>query len=342
MSMLPVLIDATSYAVKAYLDSYRSFIWTGRYYTPGDFQLILSPEAGQSIKIGDYIARGDASDEFGIVEKIQLGRDADGVETMTVTGRSLLAITERRIVADQTVLDNKTMTAAVSTLLTDALIAPVIAAREVSNFTHDAGTTIADRVTVQITGKNLLEALEDLCERTGTGQRVTLSGGAFVYKLYQGTDKHSTLIFSDRFDNLGAADYIENDTDTITDALVAGEGEGTARVTVWATEDSPSGLARREAYVDARDLSSDGGVIPQVDYEEQLRQRGLDALTHYTTALTADVYLPAGAYRSMVSLGDLVTVQNTRWGLSVTARLVEVTEITDETGAYTIRPTFGL
>lgn len=343
--MIPVLIDAATYERKAILDTYRSFIWTGRYYTPGDFQLILSPEAGSLIKIGDYIAREDVPDdvrEFGIVEQIRLGRDADGIETMTVTGRSLLAIVERRIVADQTVIDNKTLTAAVSTLLTDAIIAPVIPEREISNFTNDAGTIIADRVTIQVTGKNLLETLTLLCERTGTGQKVTLVLGDFVYQLYQGQDKHTTMIFSDAYDNLGSADYIENDSETITDALVAGEGQGTARTTVWATESSPSGLARREAYVDARDLSSDGGTIPPAEYEEQLRERGLDALTFYTTAFSANVYLPAGSYRTSLNLGDLVTVQNTRWGLTVTARLVEVTEILDETGAYTIRPTFGL
>lgn len=337
MQMIPTLYDGTTYLPTAVLDGYRSLIWTGRYYGPGDFQLITAPDP--RIRIGDLLTYAG---EWMIIEKISTGRDADGLETQITTGRSLLSLIGRRIVAEQTQINNKTMTTALSTLLTDAIIAPTIAAREISNFTHDTTETIPDRVTIQITGDNLLDAAQKLCERTGTGQRVDLVSGSYVYKLYQGTDKSATAIFSDRYDNLGEASYIVNDTTKVTDALVAGEGEGTARTAVWATEDAPSGIDRREAYVDARDMSSDGGTIPSADYEESLRQRGLEALTEYTAALSADVYLPAGAYRSTISLGDLATIEHTGWGLRLKARLVEVIETVDEAGAYTLRPTFGL
>ncbi|MCB7430132.1 siphovirus ReqiPepy6 Gp37-like family protein [Erysipelatoclostridium ramosum] len=39
-------------------------------------------------------------------------------------------------------------------------------------------------------------------------------------------------------------------------------------------------------------------------------------------------------------MGDIVTIENDRWGISINSRIIEVMESEDENG-YIVTPTFG-
>ena len=47
-------------------------------------------------------------------------------------------------------------------------------------------------------------------------------------------------------------------------------------------------------------------------------------------------------YREDVNVGDIVTIKNTKWGIHINSRLVEVIESVNESGAYSITPSFGI
>jgi hypothetical protein len=102
------------------------------------------------------------------------------------------------------------------------------------------------------------------------------------------------------------------------------------------------GLARYEVYKDQRNLQSNGGQIPEAEYIELLKESGRESLTTYTTAFTGSVYFDNVKYKEDVNLGDLCVIQNTRWGIYLNTRLVEVIESIDESGMYQITPTFGV
>lgn len=344
--IIPVVMN-TSFQRLALIDSYRSLIWTERFYTCGDFELVVMANVTNYglFKKDYYIVRED-TDYVGIVEDIMLNSDEDGQETMIITGRFMSSILARRIIATQTTVTG-TVSACVNTLITDAIINPAIAGRKISNFTLGSHA-IATTMQAQYTGKNLLDTVMDICKTYGIGLKTVFDASYnFVFNLYEGVDHtydQNTLpyvIFSDKYDNLLESSYEECYRNIVTAVLVAGEGEGLSRKTLWVAN-SPTGLNRREMYLDQRQLQSNSGEISTSEYNKLLRQAGKEQLTNYTAAFTGTVSFDNVKYRQDVNLGDLVVIHNSQWGIYVNTRLVEVIESVSETGEYKIVPTFGV
>ena len=150
------------------------------------------------------------------------------------------------------------------------------------------------------------------------------------------------IVFSKDYDNLESSDYEEDYTTMVTDVLVAGEGEGVNRKTQWAHKTANSGLARYEIFQDARNASTNNGQIKTSVYLEQLRQEGLEHITEYTKAFAGKVFFTNYTYKDDVYLGDICTVQNKDWNIYINTRLIEMIYSTDESGKFTMTPTFGV
>lgn len=343
--IVPVVMN-TSFERLAAIDDYVSFIWTTRYYTVGDFELCVnvSPKNMNLFAQGYYIVRDD-DEHVGIIEDIKIQRNEDGYEIMILSGRFLSAILERRIIAVQTTVSGK-ISACINQLITDNVINPAITARKISNFTLGS-YTIDTTMEAQYTGKNLLETISNICETYGIGFKTTLSNGNFVFQLFEGEDHtydQNTLpyvIFSDQYDNLLSSEYEENYQSIATAVLVAGEGEGLDRTTVWVT-DNETGIDRYEVYKDHRDIQNNEGALSTAEYEALLEEAGKEELTKFTAAFTGTVYFDNVRYKQDVNIGDLCVIENTQWGIYLNTRLVEVIESVAETGEYSIIPTFGV
>jgi hypothetical protein len=343
----PVIMDS-NFQRLAVIDDYTSFIWTSRYYSAGDFELCVDATAeNMSLFAVDYFVVRDDDDNVGLIEDIQIQRNEDGHEIMIVTGRFLVCLLGRRIIAKQTTVTGK-VSACINQLVTDNIINPSISARQITNFTIDRTYTSNSSMQAQYTGKNLLETISEICETYGIGFKVTFDeNNNFVFALYEGIDRtydqneNTWVIFSDQYDNLISSNYEENYRDIITAVLVAGEGEGLDRKTLWVTDGS-TGLDRHELYKDQRNLQSNDGEISDAEYQNILKESGEESLTTYTTAFTGSVYFDNIKYREDVNLGDLCVIENSRWGIYINTRLVEVIESVNEAGAYSIVPTFGL
>lgn len=342
--MIPVIMNS-NFVRLAEIDDYVSFIWSTRYYTVGDFELVVDSEKLSLFQKDYYVVRDD-DENIGIIEDLKIQRDNDGNELLIVSGRFLPAILARRIIAVQTTVSGS-ISSCVNQLITENVISPTIAARQILNFTlgdHAISTTMQ----AQYTGKNLLETISDICKAYSIGFKTTLDDqNNYVFQLYEGVDHtydQSTLpyvIFSDKYDNLLSSEYEENYQNIATAVLVAGEGEGTDRKTLWVTDGS-TGLERHEVYKDQRNIRSDDGEISDAEYDELLQEEGKECLTKYTTAFTGTVYFDNVKYKEDVNVGDLVVIENSRWGIYMNTRLVEVIESVSETGEYSIVPTFGV
>lgn len=347
MNMTPIVMD-TSFTRIAAVDDYSSFIWTERYYKPGDFQLVVAITARNMnlFKRNYYICR-DGRKDVGIIEQVKISSNDHGVMMMTVSGRFLSSIVGRRIIAQQREFDNVAVTGIVQSLLDEAIISPTIPERKIPNFSFANDSSLSTRISVQYTGKNLLEVIEGICQNYGLGFRVTLENGSFVFHLYQGTDRsygqkaNTFVVFSQNYDNLESSDYEEDYSTLVTDVLVAGEGEGTDRKTVWASKQTNSGLARYEAFTDARNSSTNNGEISDSVYLAQLRAEGLDEITSITKAFAGKVHFTGYVYDQDIFIGDICTIINSEWGIGMNTRLVEMIESTSESGEYTTTPTFG-
>ena len=343
--MIPVVMN-TSFQRLAEIDDYISFIWTNRYYTAGDFELCVIANAYNIslMQKWNYIVRDD-DENVGIIEHLNVQHSEEG-SVLIVLGRFLPSILGRRIIASQTTVTG-TISACINKLINQNVINPSIAARQISNFILGS-YSFSETMQAQFNGENLLDTISLICETYGLGFKVTLnSSNQFVFTLYQGLNRtydqnvNPYVIFSNEYDNLISSDYEENYQDIATAVLVAGEGEGTERVTAWATNGA-TGINRCEKYDDQPNLSSTLEEVSTAEYTALLQEAGKEKLTTYTAAFTGEVSFENVRYKTDVNIGDLVVIENTKWGINMNARLVEVIESMSETGEYTITPTFGV
>lgn len=353
--MIPVLLDVKSlsgYKKLKIIDDYISFIWTERYYTPGDFELVM-PITLQNLSLfqrGRYITRPDR-EEWGVIEKIRLEkvlRIGDASDQMVISGRMVSSFIARRIVGVQQNIDD-TIPNCVEELLNKNAISPARAGRYIDDLTFDNQVTSVTEIKQQFFGENLLEAIQGVVQNSGIGFKMIPDGSdGWKFVLYEGLDRtagqnvNDKAIFSSEMDNLEAAEY-EIDYSTYKNSiLTAGEGEGDARTVVWYEEPGAltSNLDRYEGYKDGSSISTNNGEIGQTLYEYMLQQAGAEEATTFTEAFAGSVDLSLLEYKQDFDIGDKVTVISPGWGISADFRLVEMIESTDESGMHTFTPSF--
>jgi hypothetical protein len=344
--MIPIIMN-TSFERIAEIDDYISFIWTNRYYSAGDFELCVVANAENMALLQKwyYVVRDD-DENVGIIEHLFVQSNDDAGTVIVVSGRFLPSILGRRVIAVQTNVSGA-VSSCINKLINQNVISPSVAARKIPNFKLGL-YSFTQTMQAQYTGDNLLETISAICETYGLGFKVTLNDQhQFVFQLYEGVDRtynqnaNPYAIFSDEYDNLMSSEYEENYEEVVTAVLVAGEGEGLDRKTMWVT-DGATGINRCEIYKDQRDLQSNDGEIPAAQYDKILQEKGKELLTTYTAAFTGEVFMGNVKYRTDVNVGDLVVIENKKWGIYMNTRLVEMIESMSETGEYSTVPTFGV
>lgn len=343
--MIPIIMNQ-SFERQAMIDDYISFIWTQRFYDVGDFELCTDIKYADLLQIGMYVIRY-RDNHVGIIENIQYKRTEEAQEMIIVSGRLLPSILARRVISHQTQLSGLA-TECIRVLIDENIMNPTNAARKINNVIFQNNSSSTETMDAQYTGANLLETITNLCELYSIGIDCILTDdNKFKFILYDGTDRsydqsaNPYVIFSNEYDNLLNAEYEENYEDYTTDVLVGGEGEGIYRTMIWSSQNTKTGLARYETFLDASSAVTNEEIITQETYEKQLEGLGLEKTTDYTAAFSGEVDFTNVALDEDVFIGDIVTVENTNWGMRMNTRLIEVIESIGESGAYSAIPTFG-
>lgn len=343
------------------VDIYESFIWTDRYRECGDFELYTSvtEDILKFARKNYYILNSD-SEHVMIVENIRIDSDVENGNHITVTGRSLESILERRIIwGQQTISGN--LQDGIETLLNLCIINPSNSNRKIENFIFKKSED--PRITsltyeAQYTGDNLLEVIQKICAEHEIGFKVTLDeiAGQFVFELYSGTDRSYDqveipyVVFSPKFENIINSNYFESNTALRNVVLVGGEGEGAERR--YTAVGDEVGLGRREIFTDARDISSQTDeyneetneyvYLTDEEYTALLVQRGKEDLSEQVEVSTFEGQVETTImyrYGEDFFNGDVVHVAN-EYGHESKARILEIVMSENESG-LSVYPTFS-
>lgn len=349
---MDLLVLNKSLDVIAIVDVYESIIWTERYYEYGDFELYtaMTQDLLNYIKTDNYIQRV-GSDRVMIIEEIRIDTDSETGNHITITGRSLESILDRRVIWSQTTISGNLQNG-IKKLVNENIISPSKEERKISNFIFKDSTDsqiTGLTVEAQYTGDNLYDVISKVCEEKSIGFKVSLNENKqFVFELYAGADRsyeqtnYPYVVFSPNFDNIINSNYLESKEKLKNVALVGGEGEGTARK--YLAIGNTSGLDRRELFVDARDISSegeDGQTLTTEQYNELLKQRGNEYLADYTDLVSFEGAVETNImYKYGVDFfdGDIVQIAN-EYGHEAKVRILEVVISENEEG-NSVYPTF--
>lgn len=195
---------------------------------------------------------------------------------------------------------------------------------------------------------NVATQVETLCTSYDFGIRETaqsLSEPGNKLEIYRGRDLSQIVEFSEDYENLTKAGYQNNTVDESTTALVFGEGEGSERQSVIVNP-TIEGLARKELYVDARDLqqNSDEANLTNAEYQAALTNRGNAKLAERKRILTLTGETPVNSKLFKLGvdywLGDTVTIKSKLFNLRKESVITTIKKTYDSKGLF-IEPIFG-
>lgn len=326
------------------IDSYTSLIWTDRYYKAGDFELYLPTSSENLAKFTpDYYLWNKDSEHLMIIEDIKTNADVESGNNLTVTGRSLESILDRRIVWNKTEINNTSLQDAFEKLIDENIIGThngssvsgFVPERKINNFkfersTDPAITTLT--LEAQYDGENLYDIITKVCEDKKIGFKITLnSNNQFVFKLYAGTDRsysQSTnpyVVFSPNFENIINSEYTETKSTYKNVVLVVGQGDEPKKVA--AGELVVSGLGRRETYLQESNLDSN-------NTDNQYKEKGTEELKNHKIEKvfegeveTSKIFI----YQTDYYIGDILELED-EYGRQSRTRVIEFIRNQDDSG----------
>lgn len=355
--------DALTITLEAVCDTFSSLLWDIEYYKCGSFEVYIAvnPENLSIFQTGRIVGRDDDSQHFGIIESVQIDTDAENGDYLTVRGRFLMCLLERRIIHPTY---NVTAAKAYSEIVRNAVTLNAIQQdnRQIPGLSLGtvSGACWEQTATLQISYTNLMQWMYTICEKIGGTANIRLVkdiGETYkmVLDLSEGTDRSLTqdtephIIFSDAYSNLLSFSYASDSAVTRNFAYIYGHGEGDERKrTTYCDGDEPTYLDRYEVYVDADDISETEQVegetipIPEEKYIELLKTRGSERLVLPKTASESDIaaHNTQYVYNRDYFVGDYVTVQHRRFGMiQPQIQLIGMIEGFDQNGR-SLTPTF--
>jgi hypothetical protein len=209
-------------------------------------------------------------DFVGLVRRITIEMDDNGLETVTISGPDPNDILDRRIVAYAAESAQAAMTDyaddMIKAIATDNLGGDAAAARQISAVTIEADLSEAPSITKGFAWRNMLRIMQDVAVASTTTVYFgvePLSASEFEFRTRTGqwgmdrSDNTSSafLQFGPEWGNVESV-FLEYDySDEVTYAYAGGQGEQSERNVVEvedATRTARSPINRREAFADAR------------------------------------------------------------------------------------------
>lgn len=260
--------------LRGVLEVQRSILWENKAFSCGSFSLeSLITDESRALLIPENILwiEGDTA---GIIEYVQRQAGSDG-PYITAKGRDLTGILDRRILWGAYDLYG-TVPDLMRRLVDDCCIHPTRGQTEFRVIPglvlEDAAPVVGEKIRKQQTGGTLLEALEELGEayQVAFGVRFNPEVPRMEFWARYGADRstgqanNDPVFYSTELDDVLASEYSYDSSNYRNVTLVAGEGEGTDRVTVTVenpVEEEPQPPVTTEYTITLSIDPAGGGVV---------------------------------------------------------------------------------
>lgn len=341
--------DKLSITLEAICDSFSSLLWDVEYYSCGAFEVYIaaSPQNIEIFQTGRIVGRDDDKEHYGIIESVKIETDAEDGDYLTVSGRFLTCLLERRIIYPSFSANN-TYENIVRNVLSQNVISAGIRSIPGLSIGTVSGECWQDKTRLQVSYDNLMEWLYTICETIGGSANIRIDNNALKCDLFKGTDRsiqqntNPHIVFSDSYNNLLSFSYAADSSVQKNFSYVFGCGEGNARKrTTYYSGTEPTYLDRYEVYVDERNTAQEEDVS-DAEYLELLKESGAENIIPPQTASESTIaaFSTQYQYNKDYFVGDYVTVEHKRFGLiQPKIQLIGMIESFDQNGR-SLTPTF--
>ena len=313
----------------AEIDDYESLQFTRRFYRAGEFELhiALHKQGVDKLQKENVIVVDNQMHKAGIIQYRQIGQDDKGIETLIIKGPTLGGILDRRV----TVTENfDRVRGPAETVMkhyvANHLINPTNTQRTVPfmGVSPDLGRGVTTPWQTRFEPLNMV--IQEIAEWCDIGWFVSLdySTQKWVFDVLVGrnlTADQSILppvIFSRDFDNIESQSFIDSDQQFKNVGYAGGQGEYEDRLIQMVG--AGTGADRREVFLDCSSAEDAAELVEMGDQKLATQKR---IVTYDGRILDTGSFI----FEQDWDLGDIVTVQNRTWGVTLNSRITEVKEI---------------
>lgn len=346
MKNVPIRILSPQFEPLGEIDNYESLQFIRRFFKVGEFELHININKKYTNKLqeNNLIMLGNAVNKVGIIMHRENGFDENGEETdqLIVKGPTLNGITQRRLtMPDTTGYDriNDNAETIMKHYVNNNIVNPVDPARKISNVSISTDIKRGIQVPWQTRFEVLSDVLNQIGEWCNLGWDVILdiTNQKWVFDVYEGRNLTSgqsilpPVTFSTDFENVKSQHFIDSALNYKNVAYAGGQGEEEERLILQVGE--ISGFDRIETFIDCSQAADSIELTTQ-------GQQKLDELKKIKSFEVK--ILPEGSfiYEKDYDLGDIVTAQSLKWGITMDARIIELKEIYEVDG-FNLDATFG-
>ena len=331
-----------SVELMAVCDSFSSLLWDVEFYQCGSFEVYIAanPQNVEVFQLGRIVGRDDDSEHFGIIESVKIETDSEDGDYLTVSGRFLTCLLERRIIYPSFSANNTYENVVRGVLSRNAISAGVRNIPGLSMGTI-SGMCWQGKTRLQVSYDNLMEWLYTICETIGGSINIRIDGNTLKCDLFEGTNRsilqseNPHIVFSDSYNNLLSFSYAADSSVQKNFAYIFGCGEGSARkrTTYYYSDTEPTYLERNTAQEED---------VSDAEYLELLKESGAENMIAPQTASESTIaaFSTQYQYNKDYFVGDYVTVEHKRFGLiQPKIQLIGMIESFDQNGR-SLTPTF--
>lgn len=296
------------------LNTWVSMVWEESYNSDGSFQI-------------------EVQQTESVTKLLQVDRYAGIKESNTLMVIKAVQISDGKIIASGYpalwVLTDRVSTAVVSNTNAESALRGLVS--EMNPWPHielgeSAGLT--DVFTAQKSDASLLEYCRVIAQAVDMGVRLRHDPKQkkLLFECYK-PSVNANVRFSTAYGNMGDLEYSSSTASLKNVAIVAGAGEGDARVTVEAGATLATGADRREMYVDARNEQPEEGESG-TDYKARLVRYGEEKLVGQVKIENFSFTIDD----ERAKLGDIVTCNSPEIGVKLQVRITGIRRTTQNNG----------
>lgn len=355
-------VNNTAFELVGEVNNFSSLMWCDKYNGYASFEIWapITDENAELFKKGYFVWCG--GDTAGIIEIVKSEMDEDGNKTFNIKGRTLEAILTTRIIWGTYIASNKNASTIMYDIVKNNCINNSQTSRKIPYLECAVDKFLGDKISLQKTGDEVYDAITDIASSADLGYNLLFKPQEkkIVFEVVEGVDRtvqittkegSEVVEFSTDLEDILSSSYYSNNQDEKNVAFIQGEGEGADRVSTVSGDNNLIGFDRKELYVDARDLQSNGTdengntiELTPDQYKQVLWNRGNDKLSECITTETFEAKIRVLGdvqykFNKDYFKGDKVTISDNQLGVMISARITEVEEDFGE--EYNLVLTFG-
>ena len=308
----------------------------------GEFEVYCRASAAnlQALQKGRYITMPNKRFIW-VITAVRYKFTAGGARMISATGYEAKWLLGKRCILTPKELSG-TITSACYGLVNHALGTGANAARKIVGFTVDINDLLIDISGTQAPRGNLLEFVTGLLKQYNCGHIVEFENGALKYRIFAGEVKTNSVRFSQSLDNLLASEYLTDDAERATFALVVSTVEDVDYTQEY--NEGGTGIDRAEIVI-ASNLSTkyeDASGVEQETTPESALYKGWQTEEAKTTLaelvtkeeISGEIDIANSNYifDADFFIGDMVRVQDDYFSFFVNPRITKYTLKQDANG----------